>query len=485
MLGFDLVASAGRRSVARALAGALRRGIGTGLGLAAVVTLTAPVMAPDRAEAKGPGQTYCFYKTCHRVKTLAETQALVGRDMAVVASHYDSCKRDRFNPCGLTSSGEAFHSDRPDNAASPVLPDGTIVMVWSKTSKQAVVLRINNAGPYWGNRKLDLSQAAAKTLGIRGVGEVMLRVLKAPSAAEARYRKNRVYDPVPGPIGTFANLDAAHGAMSVRVALGQPGTLALAGMPPAPGGAEATFDMASALKTPLLPGFDLPRAGLAAAIAAQDEAERSLKTAMLPASVDVQQTREASIDARPVAVPANTPAVDAPRALTSRPLARRTIRTAVAATVATETAPATPAAVRVAAPVAKSRPAKRAVRAERRPSPAVEAMPVRSEKPKAATPRPAATVQKVWRQPRVVAEIHHEIKVGFTTYAERRYQPKPAPVKIASAVKSKKKPAVAKVSKSAVPAMASAFQPGSASKRAALPKSGKSAALKKGGGSAS
>jgi rare lipoprotein A len=113
--------------------------------------------------------------------------------MTVVASHYDSCKKDRFNPCGLTSSGEPFFPERADNAASPVLPDGTVVMVWSKATKQAVVLRINNAGPYWGNRKLDLSRAAARTLGIAGVGEVTLRVLTAPTPAEARYAKNRRY----------------------------------------------------------------------------------------------------------------------------------------------------------------------------------------------------------------------------------------------------------------------------------------------------
>ena len=109
--------------------------------------------ASSTAEAKGPGQTYCFYKKCHRVKTIAETQALVGRDLRIVASHYDSCSKDRFNPCGLTSSGERFAPERADNAASPILPDGTIALVWSKHTKEAIVIRINNAGPYWGNRQ--------------------------------------------------------------------------------------------------------------------------------------------------------------------------------------------------------------------------------------------------------------------------------------------------------------------------------------------
>ena len=57
------------------------------------------------AEAKTPGKTYCFRGFCHRVLTLAETQADVGKTALLSTSNYDDCKRDRFNPCGLTSSG--------------------------------------------------------------------------------------------------------------------------------------------------------------------------------------------------------------------------------------------------------------------------------------------------------------------------------------------------------------------------------------------
>ena len=112
------------------------------------------------ANAKTPGSTYCFYKTCHRVKTLAETRALIGQDHTLPASFYDDCKADRYNPCGLTSSGEVFHANAPDNAASSIYPDGTKLLVWSPQSGQALILRINNAGPYWGNRTLDVSRAA-------------------------------------------------------------------------------------------------------------------------------------------------------------------------------------------------------------------------------------------------------------------------------------------------------------------------------------
>src|SRR5688572_25608068 len=132
--------------------------------------LLATGFAADKAEAKTPGKTYCFYGKCHRVKTIAETEALVGTEETVRASHYDSCKRDRYNPCGLTSSGAVFDSESPDNAASPIYPDGTTLLVWSPDTRASIVLRVNNAGPYWGDRKLDVSRRAAEVLGFAGQG---------------------------------------------------------------------------------------------------------------------------------------------------------------------------------------------------------------------------------------------------------------------------------------------------------------------------
>ena len=88
---------------------------------AAGALVLAAGLSGDTAEAKTPGKSYCFYGKCHRVKSIAETQALVGKDEIVHASHYDSCKRDRYNPCGLTSSGAVFDSEAPDNAARPAI----------------------------------------------------------------------------------------------------------------------------------------------------------------------------------------------------------------------------------------------------------------------------------------------------------------------------------------------------------------------------
>jgi rare lipoprotein A (peptidoglycan hydrolase) len=186
----------------------------------AISAMAIPAVVISSAEAKTPGKTYCFVGKCHRVKTIEETQALVGVEQSVVASHYDDCSKDRYNPCGLTSSGERFHPERPDNTASPIYPDGTQLLVWSPQNQRALVLRVNNAGPYWGNRTLDLSRAAAEKLGFEGSGvaKLKVRVIKAPELHETKYVKNRNYDPVPGDIGQYASLDDAQRGMAVVLA---------------------------------------------------------------------------------------------------------------------------------------------------------------------------------------------------------------------------------------------------------------------------
>ncbi len=192
-----------------------------GLGASVLTPMALTVKLATPAEAKTPGSTYCYYGTCHRVKTIEETKALIGVEESITASHYDDCKHDRYNPCGLTSSGERFHADRPDNTASPIYPDGTMLLVWNPDTGRALVVRVNNAGPYWGDRTLDLSRAAAEKLGFEGngIGKLQVRVIKAPEPEEAVYVENRNYPPVPGDIGRYSSLDAAEQGMAVALAL--------------------------------------------------------------------------------------------------------------------------------------------------------------------------------------------------------------------------------------------------------------------------
>lgn len=216
--------------------------------------------APAPAEAKTPGKTYCFRGFCHRVLTIAETEKLAGTQANLITSNYDDCKRDRFNPCGLTSSGAVFRADVADNAASPIYPDGTIIMVRHPKTQKTAVLRVNSAGPYHHKRKLDVSRAAAGALGFQrqGVATLEVRILQAPSKAEATYRKNRVYPKVPGYLGTYASLDQAGTAYA---ALGGAGSTAVAALYP-----QAREEAGSVRPASSITGNGIERAWLAKAV---------------------------------------------------------------------------------------------------------------------------------------------------------------------------------------------------------------------------
>ncbi len=280
----------GLMSLAPALGAAL---LATGLGGGA-------------AEAKTPGKTYCFYGKCHRVKTIAETEALVGAEETVRASHYDSCKRDRYNPCGLTSSGAVFDSEAPDNAASPIYPDGTTLLVWSPATRASLVLRVNNAGPYWGDRKLDVSRKAAEVLGFagQGVATLMVRVVDAPSLEEATYKRNRTYDPVPGYIGEYASLDEAQtGAATAYMVAGLaspfPQTVTQAAANPLKvAGSTGTQSGATFVSPTVLAALDAKLPELAAAKAPQAVVQ-PVRVAGFVATADVD---EAAIPEKAVAV---------------------------------------------------------------------------------------------------------------------------------------------------------------------------------------
>jgi rare lipoprotein A len=195
----------------RAAASGIAAGWRLALPALAGAAATVGVAAVPQADAKSPGSRYCFHGLCYRVGTLAQTDTLVGWRGYVLASFYDSCHLDRLNPCGLTSSGAVFRADQPDNAASPLLPDGTVILAYNPKTGDASVLRITNAGPYSGERKLDVSRAAAEKLGFRqqGVTSLVISVLQSPTKSEASYVTRRVYPVVPGYLGKFVNVDVA------------------------------------------------------------------------------------------------------------------------------------------------------------------------------------------------------------------------------------------------------------------------------------
>jgi rare lipoprotein A len=74
-----------------------------------------------------------------------------------------------------TANGEVFDKDRI-SAAHPTLPLPSRVRVTNLENGRSIELRVNDRGPFVGDRLIDLSQAAAKELGFEEKGLARVRV---------------------------------------------------------------------------------------------------------------------------------------------------------------------------------------------------------------------------------------------------------------------------------------------------------------------
>jgi rare lipoprotein A (peptidoglycan hydrolase) len=85
-----------------------------------------------------------------------------------------------------TASGERFNP-RAMTAAHRTLPFGTRVRVTDVVTGRSVMVRINDRGPFIRGRIIDISTAAAESLGIvgRGIARVRVDVVEYPEYAVA------------------------------------------------------------------------------------------------------------------------------------------------------------------------------------------------------------------------------------------------------------------------------------------------------------
>lgn len=74
-----------------------------------------------------------------------------------------------------TAYGERYN-ERDLTAAHPTLPPGTMVRVTNLENGRKVLLRINDRGPWSGDRVIDVSYAAAQMLGFVQDGLARVRV---------------------------------------------------------------------------------------------------------------------------------------------------------------------------------------------------------------------------------------------------------------------------------------------------------------------
>ncbi|GHA65616.1 septal ring lytic transglycosylase RlpA family protein [Pontibacter akesuensis] len=106
--------------------------------------------------------------------TIAQDNAAKAETIKGEASWYGSRYHGR-----KTSSGELYNKYEM-TAAHKTLPFGTRVKVTNLDNNESVIVRINDRGPFVGDRIIDVSEAAARELEFhsQGIGRVKIEVLR-------------------------------------------------------------------------------------------------------------------------------------------------------------------------------------------------------------------------------------------------------------------------------------------------------------------
>ena len=91
-----------------------------------------------------------------------------------------------------TANGEVFDMDVP-SAAHKTLPLPSLVEVTNLDTGQKMIVRVNDRGPFVGDRVIDLSKAAAEQLGYRRQGVARVRVKYIGPASKGVFNPPRQY----------------------------------------------------------------------------------------------------------------------------------------------------------------------------------------------------------------------------------------------------------------------------------------------------
>ncbi|WP_075216023.1 septal ring lytic transglycosylase RlpA family protein [Mongoliimonas terrestris] len=112
---------------------------------------------------------------------------MVGKPYTVAGKRYVPRVDPDYEKVGLASwYGDAFHGRYTANgeiydadhlsAAHPTMPLPSYARVTSMTTGRSVMVRVNDRGPFHGNRVLDVSRRTAEMLGIRRAGIAKVKV---------------------------------------------------------------------------------------------------------------------------------------------------------------------------------------------------------------------------------------------------------------------------------------------------------------------
>ncbi|MBB3808090.1 septal ring lytic transglycosylase RlpA family protein [Pseudochelatococcus contaminans] len=114
-------------------------------------------------------------------------RAMVGKPYVVAGKKFTPNENENYVAVGTASwYGSQFHGRKTANgevfdkysfaAAHPTLPLPSYVRVTNLTNKRSMIVRVNDRGPFHGNRLIDLSKGAAEALDFHRQGTARVKV---------------------------------------------------------------------------------------------------------------------------------------------------------------------------------------------------------------------------------------------------------------------------------------------------------------------
>ena len=173
-IGAPLASASGVRSVVQRLAVILGAALLTACTQAHLATNNSEIVSPSRQASQEYNRAISFAPK--RRVAVARKHTPFASNKKAAATQVASHGIASFYTEGTkTASGEKFNTHEL-TAAHPTLPFGTRLHVTNVTSGQSVTVRVNDRGPYVRGRVVDVSYAAAESLGMVGGGVAKVKL---------------------------------------------------------------------------------------------------------------------------------------------------------------------------------------------------------------------------------------------------------------------------------------------------------------------
>jgi rare lipoprotein A len=158
------------------------------IGFGAVLLLAACVTHKDAFTIREKE-----YRGHYKVGTQYKVNNLTYKPKEIVGTYDKTGFASWYGPGfygNKTANGEIF-TGQDLTAAHGTLPLPSIIQVVNLENNRAVIVRVNDRGPFRGGRKriLDLSEYAAELLGIKHKGIARVRIKLLSKATEALHKK--------------------------------------------------------------------------------------------------------------------------------------------------------------------------------------------------------------------------------------------------------------------------------------------------------